>query len=78
MSYYPWIEDVTTYMGVLGRLAKERPPGLGFCPILSIFGTLVPEIKTHPKHVELIRNNLNMNGTWCKAHFIPEKLMARM
>ena len=32
-----------------------RPVGLGFCPNLLIFGTPAPEIKTHPKLVELIR-----------------------
>ena len=33
-----------------------RPVGLGFCPILFIFGALIPDIRTHPKLVKLIRN----------------------
>ena len=42
---------------------SARPAGLGFCPILLNFGTLIPEIKTHPKLVELVRIKQNMNGT---------------
>ena len=42
---------------------SARPAGLGFCPILLNFGTLIPEIKTHPKLMELVRNKQNMNGT---------------
>ena len=44
-------------------LGGVRPAGLRFCPFLSIFGTPVPGIKTHPKLVELIRIKQNMNGT---------------
>ena len=40
-----------------------RPVGLGFCPNLLNFGTLVPESKTHPKLVELVRIKQNINGT---------------
>jgi len=69
MPHCLWIKDVMMFMGV---------PGLGFCPIMSIFGTPVPEIKIHPKLMELIRNKQNMNGTWCKARFIPEKLTSKM
>ena len=44
------------------RRAYARPSGLGeagrpgFVPMSSIFGTYSPEIKTHPKLVEVIRN----------------------
>jgi hypothetical protein len=51
------------FLEVPGRPAYEKLPVLGFCPIMSIFGTPVPAIKTHPKLVELIRNKQNMNGT---------------
>ena len=50
-------------------LGGTRPAGLGEAgrpgnlPFLSIFGTPVPEIKTHPKLVELIRIKQNMDGT---------------
>jgi len=37
-------------------LRGARPAGLGFCPNLLSFGTPTPEIKTHPKLVELVRN----------------------
>jgi len=57
MSLCLWIEDATVYVEVPGRAAWT------FCPILSIFGTLSPEIETHPKLVELIRNKLNMYVT---------------
>ena len=49
-----------------------------FCPIFLIFGTLVLATTTHPKLVALVRNKQNMYGTWCKTHFIPEKLMVKM
>jgi len=55
-----------------------RPVGLGFGLFFLIFGTLVPTTITHPKLVELVRNKQNMYGSWCKAHFIPEKLMVKM
>ena len=57
-----------------------RPAGLreaGRPRILLNFLTPVPEIKTHPKLVELIRIKQNMNGTKCKAHVISEKLTAQ-
>jgi len=44
-------------------LGGARPAGLGFFPFLSIFGTSVTGIKTHPKLVEPIRIKQNMNGT---------------
>ena len=78
VSHYHWFEAVVLFLRVPGRPAKERPPGLGFCPFLLIFGRPAPAIRTHPKFVELIRNKQNMNGTLCKAHFIPEKLTAWM
>ena len=38
-----------------GRASEgARPVGLGFCPFMLIFGTLVPAIRTHPKLVELV------------------------
>ena len=43
-----------------------RPAGLGEAGrpgFLPIFGTPAPEIKTHPKLVELVRNKQNMNET---------------
>ena len=40
-----------------------RPVGLGFCPILLIFGTPALAIKTHPKLLELVRIKQIMNGT---------------
>ena len=43
-----------------------RPAGLGEAGrprFLSIFGTPVSGIKTHPKLMELIRNKQNMNET---------------
>ena len=46
-----------------GASAMCSEAGLEFCPVLSIFGTLVPEIKAHPKLVELVRSKQNMNGT---------------
>ena len=40
-----------------GRVLEGvRPAGLGFRPILPIFGIPAPEIKTHPKLMELVRN----------------------
>ena len=58
-----WIEAGTVSTGVPGRSAWVRLVGLGFCPNLPIFGTPAPDIKTHPKLVELVRNKQNMNGT---------------
>ena len=55
MSHCPWIEDVAMLVEVPGQLAWERTVGLGFWPISPNFGTLAPEIKTHPKLIELIR-----------------------
>ena len=63
VSHCHWIEAGTVFLKVSGRPAKERPVGLGFRPILPIFGTPAPEIKTHPKLVELVRNKQNMNET---------------
>ena len=68
-----WIEPGAVFLKVPGRPAWEGPVGLGFCPVLLNFGTPAPAIRTHPKLVELVRNK-----HWSKAHFIPEKLMARM
>ena len=52
-------------VGVPGRPAYERPHGLGFCPFSSIFGTPAPEIKTHPKLVELVNiSEFGMNMTF--------------
>ena len=38
-------------------------------PNLSIFCMWSPTSTTHPKLVELIRNNQNMHGTWCKSSY---------
>ena len=43
-------------------LDEAGRPGI-FYPDLPIFGRCSPEIKTHPKLVELIRNKQNMDGT---------------
>ena len=61
-----------------GRPAQGRPVGLRFGPFFLIFSTLVPATTTHPKLVALVRNKQNMYGTWCKTHFIPEKLKVKM
>jgi hypothetical protein len=63
VSHCHWIETGAVFLKVLGCPAYERPVGLGFCPILFIFGAPTPEIKTHPKLVELVRNKQKMNGT---------------
>jgi hypothetical protein len=78
MSWCPWIEDVARCLKVPGRQAWERPGGLGFSPLSSIFGVFAFEIKTRQKLMELVRNKYNMNGTLCKAQFIPEKLTVKM
>ena len=57
VSHCPWIEEVAMFFGVPGRLAGLGEAGRpGFVPMSSIFGTYSPEIKTHPKFVEVIRN----------------------
>ena len=47
-----------------GRVCRGAgPAGLGFGPNSSLFVMYSPEIRTHPKLVELIRIKQNINGT---------------